>query len=120
MASKLTALTEADLKELGIEELQRLSNLVSRVLDDRIHAERVAVERRILDEANRYGIDLSKLNAGKPRSRRPQKGPAKYADPNNPVRTWTGTGRQPAWVQLHIKEGGTLDDLLIHSIPKQK
>lgn len=113
MANKSIGLTEADLKELSIEDLERLSGLVKRVLEDRLHAERIAVERRILDEANRYGIDLSKLGSGRARSRRPQRGPAKYADPNNPVRTWTGTGRQPAWVRKHIEDGGSLDDLLI-------
>lgn len=116
MPNKTVAITELDLKDLQIDDLERLSNLVSRVLEDRLHSERLAVEKRILDEAQRYGIDLSKLGSGRSASRRAQKGPAKYADPTNPVRTWTGTGRQPAWVRKHIDAGGTLDDLLIQPI----
>lgn len=37
----------------------------------------------------------------------------KYANPADPSMTWTGRGRQPAWIKQLITEGRTLDELLI-------
>ena len=39
--------------------------------------------------------------------------PAKYANPTDPVQTWTGRGRKPAWVNDFLTSGKTLDDLMI-------
>ncbi|QLG87676.1 H-NS histone family protein [Chitinibacter bivalviorum] len=35
----------------------------------------------------------------------------KYRNPNDPSQTWTGRGRQPAWIQDWVANGGTLEEL---------
>ena len=49
---------------------------------------------------------------------RPDALPARYADPDDPSRTWSGKGRTPAWLQEIIESGHTLDSLLIDSNDK--
>ncbi len=40
------------------------------------------------------------------------KSAAKYADPSNSKRTWTGRGHQPKWLKEAIANGKALDDFL--------
>lgn len=35
----------------------------------------------------------------------------KYQNPVDPTLTWSGRGRKPAWVQLYLDNGGTLEKL---------
>ena len=39
--------------------------------------------------------------------------PAKYVDPADPSRTWSGRGRQPRWLRERILSGAKLDDFRI-------
>ena len=41
------------------------------------------------------------------------KGVAKYANPADPNQTWTGRGRQPAWVKQALAEGKDLSSMAI-------
>lgn len=41
------------------------------------------------------------------------KSAAKYADPSNSKRTWTGRGHQPKWLKEAISGGKKLDDFLV-------
>ena len=40
-------------------------------------------------------------------------GVAKYVDPADPSRTWSGRGRQPRWLRERILSGAKLDDFRI-------
>ena len=42
-----------------------------------------------------------------------KKVPPKYKDPKNESNLWTGRGRKPKWVEGHLNNGGTLNELLI-------
>jgi DNA-binding protein H-NS len=65
--------------------------------------------KTILELAQRYNIDLATL---KPDARLPGLPPAvKYVDPTDPLRTWSGIGRKPAWVVEALNKGKTLEDL---------
>ena len=48
-----------------------------------------------------------------PSKRSHTQAPAKYKHPGNPAKTWSGRGRQPAWVKEHLESGKDLDELLI-------
>jgi DNA-binding protein H-NS len=39
--------------------------------------------------------------------------PAKYRNPSDPEKTWTGRGMTPKWLQALIAEGRNRDDFLI-------
>ena len=43
----------------------------------------------------------------------PSKVPAKYKNPNDPSKTWTGRGRKPKWVEELLEKGKTLESLAI-------
>ena len=64
--------------------------------------------------AAEYGYTLSELIPVKSAKTR-AKAPPKYAHPENPSKTWSGNGRQPAWIKEHVEAGKSLDDLLIGS-----
>ncbi|HSD36114.1 MAG TPA: ParB/RepB/Spo0J family partition protein [Rhodocyclaceae bacterium] len=37
--------------------------------------------------------------------------PVLYTNPSDASQTWTGRGRKPAWVEMFLADGGTLDEL---------
>jgi DNA-binding protein H-NS len=39
--------------------------------------------------------------------------PPRYVNPENPAQTWSGRGRQPAWVAAAIAGGASLESLLV-------
>ncbi len=43
----------------------------------------------------------------------PQRSPAKYADPTNPRKTWSGKGAKPTWLKDILGKGKKLDELAI-------
>lgn len=38
---------------------------------------------------------------------------AKYRDPDNPFRTWTGVGKRPNWLRAYLAKGRKLEEFLI-------
>lgn len=38
----------------------------------------------------------------------------KYINPDDPTQTWAGRGKKPKWVEVHLENGGTLDELAIN------
>lgn len=111
----------ADLKSMTRKELEKLLADVKKALQaaqarDRRNA-RKAAERA----AAEFGFSLNELDdtvAEKPKkvkgpkkARKPS--PAKYADPDNAERTWTGKGRQPNWFRAAVEKGINPSDLEI-------
>jgi len=39
--------------------------------------------------------------------------PPRYANPENPAQTWSGRGKQPAWVSAAIASGRSLESLIV-------
>jgi DNA-binding protein H-NS len=102
-----------DLKGMNRKELEKLLADVKKALhaaqardrrDARKAAERAAAE---------YGFTLNELGDEKPAKTKKVKAPkkaanpskAKYADPDDATRTWTGKGRQPNWYRAAIENG---------------
>lgn len=46
---------------------------------------------------------------------KPTTAPIRYRHPDNPSITWTGRGKKPQWVITWIADGGSLDDLDVHT-----
>jgi DNA-binding protein H-NS len=64
--------------------------------------------------AQDLGLSMSKSIKAKEAAPSKVKAAAKYADPANPSKTWAGgKGARPLWVQSHLSNGGSLEDLLI-------
>ena len=76
---------------------------------------RTELERRVAAEGykmNDIFPELGTTSSGGTRRRRP----AKYRDPQNAERTWSGIGRTPKWVQAILDERG-VDMATFKSIP---
>lgn len=73
-------------------------------LDDRRRADaRAAAEKAARD----HGFSLDEIIAAQKKSGK--KNPPKYRNPEDPRQTWSGRGRQPAWIKEAVNEGKSLD-----------
>jgi DNA-binding protein H-NS len=96
---------ENELATMSVDALWRLRERLDAILATKMVAEKQELERR-----------LARLN-GRPEgqtTRRPYpKVHPKYSNPERPAETWSGRGRQPRWVELQLRSGTSIDDLLI-------
>jgi DNA-binding protein H-NS len=99
-----------ELEKLSRAELVKLRADVDAALatlDTRRKAEARAAAEAI---AKQHGFNLSELlDAEKAGKKKGQKNPAKYRNPANPSQTWTGRGRQPAWIKAAVEANQSLD-----------
>ncbi|SFQ21509.1 H-NS histone family protein [Tranquillimonas alkanivorans] len=101
------------LEHLSKDDLLKLQKDVDRAVmqvDERLRRE---ARRKAAEVAQEYGISLEELIGNTPAKARRPKSPPKYAHPENPEQTWSGRGRQPAWVKEHIEAGRDIEELAI-------
>lgn len=98
----LEKLSRAELVKLRAEVDGALESLdLRRKAEARTAAEAIARE---------HGFNLADLlGAEKAGKKKGQKNPAKYRNPANPAQTWTGRGRQPAWIKEALAANKSLD-----------
>ena len=100
-----------DIENMSRNELEQLRAEIERAmasLDERRKAEaRAAAEKA----AREYGFSLEDVIS--PPSKRKTKSVPKYRNPYDPRKTWTGRGRQPAWIKEALAEGKSLEELAI-------
>ena len=109
-----------NLDSMQFEDLWRLHEDVTKVLADRIVAEKLVLEKRLAqlhrNEAT-VEIGVSKLSPGSiagntPRRKYPRVLP-KYRNPLSPSETWSGRGKTPNWLAAALKKGRKIDDFKI-------
>ena len=106
-----------DLEAMGFDELWLLHEELTKVLTEKITAEKLELERRLaqLNRASPIGeAEERSANSrtGRPRRKYPKVLP-KYRNPSAPTETWSGRGKQPRWLVAALRSGNKLDDLLI-------
>lgn len=102
MTLDLDTLSEKELKELKTKVERALSTLDSR----RLAEARKAAE----DAAAMHGFNLADLVGGKaPKA----KSAPKYRNPANASQTWSGRGRQPAWIKEGLAAGKPMSSFAI-------
>lgn len=112
-----------NLKQMSIKELEKLRMDIDKAL--------AAARAKALREARKaaqaladeYGVTLAEITGGaetaqpkgkgKARAAGRKAGKPKYANPDDPKRTWTGKGRQPDWFKAAIAAGKSPDDMAI-------
>ena len=102
--------SEIDLSGLSADELAALG--------ERAEAERAAVlertraelRERFTKEAEAAGFTLAEVIGVSSKKTR-AKPAAKYRDPRNPGKTWSGRGKKPVWLQELLDQGKTLEEL---------
>ena len=99
-------MTEINLRGLDKNELLQLQKDVAKELKEYDERSRKEARAKLEAEAAALGFTLEELTGKKPIKKA---NPPKYAHPE----TWSGRGRQPAWIKEHLEAGKSLDDLQI-------
>ncbi len=107
-------MADIDLSSLTLDELKKLQKDVNKAVET--YEDRRKQEARSAAEAvaREMGFSLSELTHGsgkKGKTKTPN--PPKYRHPENPSLTWSGRGRQPAWIKEALENGTSLDEFLI-------
>jgi DNA-binding protein H-NS len=98
-----------DLSKLSLEELQSLARDIETEVVSRREADRERVLNQMRELAGSLGMTLEEVVRGEKGKGSPV--PAKYRNPDNPILTWSGRGKRPAWVNEALASGKTLEDL---------
>lgn len=108
-----------DLVSMQFNELWHLHGEITKILAERIVAEKSELEKR-LAQLNRSDAP-GKVNAPQlsppltgnlPRRKYPRVLP-KYRNPLSPSQTWSGRGKTPHWLANALKKGRKIDDFKI-------
>jgi DNA-binding protein H-NS len=103
------------LDSLGFDELWLMHERLTKVLSDRIAAQKTKLEMRLaqLNHAEPSGPSGgNSKTTGTPRRRYPKVLP-KYYNPLSPTETWSGRGKQPRWLVAALKAGQKLENFKI-------
>jgi DNA-binding protein H-NS len=100
-----------DLEALGFDELWSIHERLTKILSDRIAAEKLKLEQR-LSLLNPADLNDIPGRSYKPRRKYPKVLP-KYCNPNSPTETWSGRGKQPRWLVAALKAGQKLENFKI-------
>ena len=101
---------DIDLNTLSLKELRELNTQVTRAISSFEDRKRKSAISELEDAARKHGYTLGELTgAVSARKRMPAR--AKYANPDNPVETWSGRGRRPRWIDAALKSGKSLDQM---------
>ena len=93
---------------LTIDDLWSLHLAISRMLSEKIIAEKNLLEKRL--------SALKPVASSEPRSRERRPYPPvfpKFFNPEDPSQTWAGRGKQPRWLLEKLKSGHHVDDFRI-------
>ncbi|MFT3734169.1 MAG: H-NS histone family protein [Rhodocyclaceae bacterium] len=109
-----------DLGKLSLTELKRLQARIETEIGRRADTAKKDLLKKVQKLASDAGVPLSDLlgksgrrTGKKPGAPKGRKVPPKYRNPADASQTWTGRGRQPAWVAAYLKGGKKIDNLLI-------
>jgi DNA-binding protein H-NS len=106
---------ELELGRMSSDDLWSLHLEVAQLLQDKIKAERLAVEKRlkILNDPLSLKAPVSERRPYPPVS-------PKYRNPERLSETWSGRGKQPRWLVAHLKSGRRIDDFAIRKVANKR
>jgi DNA-binding protein H-NS len=113
-----------DLDAMQFDELWQLHEELTKLLSDRIVAEKRELEKR-LAKLNRVEIITEPGSANplsmtdRPPRRKYPKVLPKYFNPLTPSETWSGRGKRPRWLVAALKTGHKLDEFKIGNVKKR-
>ena len=95
---------------MSADELWALHEKITATLTEKITAEKTRLEKLLSQLEPVSYADARSI--GHDRRPYPRVFP-KYKNPERPVETWAGRGRQPRWLSAQLKSGKKLDDFRI-------
>jgi DNA-binding protein H-NS len=107
-----------DLEAMDFEELWLLHEELTKILAEKITAEKQELEKRLaqLNRPEPVGdteASSTEASIGQPPRRKYPKVVPKYYNPLQPTETWSGRGKQPRWLVAALQSGHTLDEFRI-------
>jgi DNA-binding protein H-NS len=112
-----------DLHAMEFDELWLIHEEITKILSEKIVVEKRALETRLakLNQAEKIRDEGSSPQSPKvdraPRRKYP-KVVAKYFNPQSPLETWSGRGKQPRWLVAALEAGHQLDEFKISNLDK--
>ncbi len=103
-------MSNIDLDNLSISELDNLKNTIDSAIENKRHSELLNVRQKLDELIDSSPFTLQEVMEAKP-MRKPVK--PKYRHPDDASMTWTGRGRKPRWVDECLNAGMKMDDMLI-------
>src|SRR5215831_9850993 len=105
-----------DLEAMDFEELWLLHEELTKILSEKITAEKLELEKRLAQLNPTEQISEANSSATSP-TERPRRKYAKvlpkYSNPSSPAETWSGRGKQPRWLVAALQSGHKLEELRI-------
>jgi DNA-binding protein H-NS len=104
-----------ELERMSSDDLWSLHLEVTQFLQEKIKAERLALEKRLktLNAPLSLKVPVSGRRPYPPVS-------PKYRNPERPSETWSGRGKQPRWLVAHLKSGKRIDDFAIRKVRNKR
>jgi DNA-binding protein H-NS len=98
---------------MNLAELQAYQKEVEAAIKGYEKKRRADALAAVRSVAKDHGFTLEELMGAKPAGKVTPKGVAKYANPADASQTWSGRGRQPAWVKSALAAGKPLSSMAI-------
>lgn len=100
---------------MSVDEMWRLHEKIGQLLSVRLTSGKRELEKRLAklrgqNESHSASVEATAM----PHERRkyPRVYP-KYQNPNEPLETWSGRGKQPRWLAAALKTGHKIEDFMI-------
>lgn len=109
------AMRRQDFEIMDFEELWLLHEELTKILAEKITAEKRELEKRLAQLTHPSGFERPPPETveGQPPRRKYPKVEPKYFNPLQPTETWSGRGKQPRWLVVALQAGHTLDEFRI-------
>jgi DNA-binding protein H-NS len=109
-----SAMSKLDLESMDFEELWLLHERLTRILSEKITAEKIELEKRLAQlNPRQRAREIDETAGGKRRRRKYPKVLPKYLNPLVPTETWSGRGKQPRWLVAALQSGHKIDEFRI-------
>jgi DNA-binding protein H-NS len=107
----------ANLNAMSLAELKELKARVERAITEFDERRRNEAMLALAETARSRGFTLAELLGETPAALKRPRAPAvaKFADPNDATRTWSGRGLKPRWFREALAAGLTPEAMLIGS-----
>ena len=109
-----------DLQAMNFEELWLLHEELTKILSEKITAEKLELEKRLaqLNPTEQINPNSSATSLAERPRRKYAKVLPKYFNPSSPTETWSGRGKQPRWIVAALQSGHKLEEFRIADISK--
>ena len=107
-----------DLEAMGFEDLWNLHEELTKILAEKITAEKIELEKRLArlkgpSGGDQFGDALHNGGLSPPAAHRYAKVPPKYRNSSAPYETWSGRGKQPRWLTEALHSGHEIEEFRI-------